>query len=310
MSLSGILPVNKPEGLRSTTCVQKIRSILGRRVKTGHGGTLDSTASGLLLVLVGQCTRLSNFVMDLPKCYETEVTFGASTDTDDGSGQITARAPWEHITDDAIDSALCGFMGWRMQSPPAISAVHVDGTRAHELARDGRAVIPQPKPVCFRRITRLSSIDASGRVNFRVECRKGTYIRSFARDLGERLGSRAHVSKLVRLSSGPFSAQMAKSSDELFEMPRTALADEFISFDKLRKMFECYEADRASYDRLSHGQSIMLKGLKRGGGTSIISSGKVIVASDKIFSICTPSRCGGTLELSPAVNILINGGGE
>lgn len=312
MSLSGILPVNKPEGLRSTTCVQKIRSILGRRVKTGHGGTLDSTASGLLLVLVGQCTRLSGFVMDLPKCYETEVAFGASTDTDDGSGQITARAPWEHITNSSIDSALCGFMGWRMQSPPAVSAVHVAGVRSHELARKGMSVVPQPKPVCFLDIARISSIDGSGCVKFRVLCRKGTYIRSFARDLGIRLGSLAHVNTLARISSGPFKAYSSRGAAELFDMPRDVLARELVTFARLREMFECYEADSAAYERLSHGQSVMLSELARGGGGFAvpISGGKVIVASNRIFSICTPERSRGTLELSPAVNIIINGGSE
>ena len=142
MSVSGILPVNKPEGLRSTDCVQKIRSILGRSLKVGHGGTLDSTASGLLVILVGQATRLSNFVMELPKVYEAEVALGRGTTTDDASGETTERAPWGHVTDSALDSALCAFFGWRMQRPPAVSAVHVGGERAHAIARSGRSVLP------------------------------------------------------------------------------------------------------------------------------------------------------------------------
>ena len=201
MPISGIVPVNKPEGLRSTDCVQKLRHIFGRKTKIGHGGTLDSTASGLLLVLVGQATRLSNFVMDLPKRYEAEIEFGSATTTDDASGEVTERASWEHIDDAIIDGALCSFMGWRMQSPPAVSAVHIDGERAHTLARSGRAVVPDPKPVCFLNITRLSTIDEKGLVRFRIDCRKGTYIRSFARDLGVRLGTFAHVKSLKRVSS-------------------------------------------------------------------------------------------------------------
>ena len=103
MPLSGIHPLNKPAGLRSTYCVQRVRGILGKKIKTGHGGTLDSTASGLLLVLVGQATRLSNFVMEMPKRYAAELAFGAATSTDDMSGAVPARAPWEHITDELID---------------------------------------------------------------------------------------------------------------------------------------------------------------------------------------------------------------
>lgn len=310
MSLSGILPLNKPEGLRSTYCVQKVRGILGRKVKTGHGGTLDSTASGLLLVLAGQATRLSNFVMALPKRYEAEITFGAATSTDDASGEVTARASWAHISDELIDRELCGFMGWRMQSPPAVSAVHIDGERAHLLARGGRAVIPEAKPVCFVRISRLSPLDGNGRLRLRVDCHKGTYIRSFARDLGERLGSLAHVSRLTRVSSGPFSIDGAKDAEALFEMSRAELARELIPVGGLYGMFPGYEADDDSFERLSHGRPVPLKGLKRrplpGGAPS---AGRLIVASEKIFSICAARRHAGTFELAPEVNIIIQGGG-
>ena len=223
---SGILPVNKPVGLRSTDCVQKIRRALWRGAKIGHGGTLDSTASGVLIVLIGQATRLSNFIMSMPKTYETVVTFGTRTSTDDASGEAVESAPFGHITDEMIDSALCGFMGWRMQSPPAVSAVHIGGERAHVLARGGREVTPEPKPVCFSKITRMSGIDGEGRVSFRVDCRKGTYIRSFARDLGARLGSAAHVSALARTACGPFRMEAAKGAEELFAMTAEEFARE------------------------------------------------------------------------------------
>ncbi|MCD8164560.1 MAG: tRNA pseudouridine(55) synthase TruB [Synergistaceae bacterium] len=310
MLLSGILPLNKPAGLRSTYCVQRVRGILGKKIKTGHGGTLDSTASGLLLVLVGQATRLSNFVMELPKRYEAEIAFGAATSTDDMSGEVTARAPWRHITDELIDSALCGFMGWRMQSPPAVSAVHIDGERAHALARGGMAVIPEAKPVCFTKISRLSPLDDNGRVKLRVDCRKGTYVRSFARDLGERLGSLAHIISLVRVSSGPFSIERAKEAEVLFEMSREELAAELIPAASLCELFPGYDADGDSFERLSHGQKITLAGLKR---RPLIQTaplaGRLVVASEKIFSICAVSPCGVTFELAPEVNIIIQGGG-
>lgn len=310
MSLSGILPLNKPAGLRSTYCVQRVRGILGKKIKTGHGGTLDSTASGLLLVLVGQATRLSNFVMEMPKRYEAEIAFGAATSTDDMSGEVTARAPWEHITDEMIDSALCGFMGWRMQSPPAVSAVHIEGERAYALARGGRAVIPEAKPVCFVKISRISSLDGNGRVRMCVDCRKGTYIRSFARDLGERLGSLAHIASLARISSGPFSITKAKGAEALFEMSREELAAELIPVTGLCELFPGYEADGDSFERLSHGQRITLAGLKRRPLVQTAPlAGRLVVASERIFSICSSSPCGGTFVLSPEVNIIIQGGG-
>lgn len=311
MSVSGILPVNKPEGLRSTDCVQKIRSILGRSLKVGHGGTLDSTASGLLVILVGQATRLSNFVMELPKVYEAEVALGRGTTTDDASGETTERAPWGHVTDSALDSALCAFFGWRMQRPPAVSAVHVGGERAHAIARSGRSVLPEAKPVCFLDIARLTPLDENGRVRFRVSCRRGTYVRSFARDLGGLLGTAAHLSGLIRLSSGPFSADKAKPAAELFEMTREELAAEMIPTPALRRIFPSYEADRGAYEKLSHGQKISLLGLKRRlPHLAQPLRGRVIVASEKIFSICAEARRGGSWELAPEVNILIEGDGE
>ncbi|MBR4400376.1 MAG: tRNA pseudouridine(55) synthase TruB [Synergistes sp.] len=308
MPVPGILPVNKPEGIRSTDCVGSIRRILGRKIKTGHGGTLDSTASGVLVILAGQATRLSNFVMELPKVYEAEVAFGSATSTDDASGDIIERLPWEHVTDAALDSALCAFFGWRMQRPPAVSAVHIEGTRAHMLARSGQAALPDAKPVCFLDIARVSRIDENGKVNLRVACRKGTYIRSFARDLGRRLGTAAHISRLTRVSSGPFGIDRAPRAEEVFSMSREELSAALIPVASLCDIFPCYEADGRSFESLSHGQRISLEGLKR--RLPLLPHplrGRVIVASDKIFSICSAHRKGGSWELAPEVNILAEG---
>ncbi|MDO4988443.1 MAG: tRNA pseudouridine(55) synthase TruB [Synergistes sp.] len=306
MSISGILPINKPEGMRSTYCVQKVRGILGKKTKTGHGGTLDSTASGLLLLLIGQATRLSNFVMSMPKCYEAEVTFGTETSTDDASGDITAKADWKHITENVADSALCGFLGWRMQSPPAVSAVHIDGKRAHTLARSGSAIVPDAKPVHFIGISRTSAIDGEGRVNFRINCCKGTYIRSFARDLGRALGSAAHVSKLKRVSCGIFDLNTAKDAEKIFAMTQDDAVAEIVPMTSLWKKFPCFAADGAAFDSLSHGRETSLSSLgKYTVPQSFALNGKIISASEKIFSICTHRKSGGTFLLAPEVNIIM-----
>ena len=308
---SGILPVNKPVGLRSTDCVQKIRRALWRGAKIGHGGTLDSTASGVLIVLIGQATRLSNFIMSMPKTYETVVTFGTRTSTDDASGEAVESAPFGHITDEMIDSALCGFMGWRMQSPPAVSAVHIGGERAHVLARGGREVTPEPKPVCFSKITRMSGIDGEGRVSFRVDCRKGTYIRSFARDLGARLGSAGHVSALARTACGPFRMEAAKGAEELFAMTAEELAHEVTPVPELETPCAAYEADAAAYAALSCGRPVALSALTRlSFGAEPRPDSPAVIKSNKIFSICRAAKKGGTLELSPDVNIILSGGLE
>lgn len=309
MQLSGILPVNKPVGLRSTQCVQEIRRILGKGVKTGHGGTLDSTASGLLLILIGSATRLSNFIMEMPKSYEAEISFGMQTSTDDASGDVIYSAPFGHITDAAIDSALCGFMGWTMQAPPAVSAVHIGGERAHSLARGGRAVTPEAKPVYISSVVRISSVDDNGKVRIRVNCRKGTYIRSFARDLGRTLGSAAHVSALERLSSGPFSSSSAKDARDLFGLGAAEIVSLIKPFSTLYGLIPTYEAGAAAYEALRNGRGVRLSELRRlsiGAASSGIA--KFVVASEKIFSICTAAANGGSLGLSPEVNIMIQGG--
>lgn len=311
MPVSGILPVNKSVGLRSTDCVQKIRRTLGRGAKVGHGGTLDSTASGLLVILIGQATRLSNFIMSMTKRYETTVAFGERTSTDDAEGEVLERAPWRHITNDAIDSALCGFMGWCMQSPPAVSAVHVNGTRAHVLARGGLKFQPDAKPVFFSDITRTSDLDEDGRVSFSVLCRRGTYIRSFARDLGERLGSAAHVASLKRCACGSFIAERAKTDAELFQMKKDELTREIIPIQSLELPCASYAADSEAFAALSCGRSVALSSLARiSFGAEPCCGSPAVVKSDGLFSICRISPSGGTLALLPETNIFLPGGFE
>ena len=309
MSECGILPVDKPAGLRSTDCVQRLRRILGRKTKIGHGGTLDSTASGLLLILVGQATRLSNFIMGLPKCYEAGLLFGTQTDTDDASGEVIKRASFEHLNDAKIESSLCGFMGFRMQRPPAVSAVHVDGTRAHALARGGAAVIPEAKAVCFSRIERLTDLNSDGRVDFRIRCRKGTYIRSFARDLGEALGTVAHICALRRTESGPFRVGEAKEASLLFEMDRESLLRELRPIETLLSSAASYEAGEGAALRLRRGQSVVLSSLKRISLPAVSGNREIVVTADGLFSICSAEIEGATLGLKPDVNLIADGGG-
>ena len=306
MQLTGLLPLNKPYGMRSTQCVELARRILGRKIKVGHGGTLDSTASGLLVLLVGGATRLSSFVMEMPKCYETTVQLGCETTTDDASGEpIGTAADWHGVTAQCLDSALVGFMGWRMQAPPKISAVHVNGERAHRLARDGMEVELAEKPVYFADIKRISGISEDGMVTFNVHCRKGTYIRSFARDLGRKLSCGAHVHILKRLSIGPFKLENCKRADDLFNMKREDLVREILPVSSLCVSSPCYLPDLSQSKRLSNGLSLQLKDLRRMNfGRHAMAFEHVLLSSDELFSICGYSLAGGSLELVPAVNII------
>ncbi|MCE5200928.1 MAG: tRNA pseudouridine(55) synthase TruB [Synergistaceae bacterium] len=309
MLLTGFLPLNKPVGMRSTRCVEMVRSILGRKIKVGHGGTLDSTASGLLVLLVGQCTRLSNFVMEMPKCYGTVVSLGSETSTDDASGEILCANEWRHVTESSIDTALCGFMGWRMQAPPKISAVHVDGERAHNLTRSGQDIELAEKPVYFAMVRRTGPISPNGEVPFMIRCRKGTYIRSFARDLGRALGCGAHVLQLERLSVGPFDITACRNAEELSGISSEELAGEILPLSSLCGTVPMYKADAAGGRRLSNGQGVSLSSLDRVCyGGFISASNSIIVTSEGIFSVCSAAAAGGTICLMPAVNIISDGG--
>ena len=305
MSANGILAVDKPVGTRSTDCVQKLRRIFGKKIKTGHAGTLDSTASGLLLILVGQATRLSEFLMGLPKRYEGTVTFGSETDTDDASGEAIRTAPWRHITQSEVERALCGFLGCRMQSPPSVSAVHINGERAHHLARSGLKILPAAKPVIFTDIKITSPLNAEGSVTFEIGCRRGTYIRSFARDLGQILGSAAHLSALRRSASGPFTVEKAFPAEKLYAMNSEELTSCLLPVESLCKSSASYRADEIQAEKLINGLPVKLSSLQR---ISLpVHSGdteKIIVTARSLFSICRKRKTAGSFELRPAVNLI------
>ncbi len=207
----GILLLHKPLGVRSTSCVSLVKRLGGGKLKVGHAGTLDSTAEGLLAILLGKATRLSRYIMHFPKKYAVTVQFGVVTSTDDASGEILARhfLPSPDDLEARVDRILPSFLGTRMQRPPAISAVHVEGKRAHALARSGENPHIEAKPVSFYSLRRTSRADAEGRISFEVLCSKGTYIRSFARDMGEKLSLGGHSAALCRQSIGTWTLRDA-----------------------------------------------------------------------------------------------------
>lgn len=301
---TGLLLLNKPTDMRSTKCVELVRNKLGRKTKVGHGGTLDSTASGLLIILVGAATRLSNFVMDMQKSYETVACLGVETSTDDASGEIISRRGRENINENDIDMVLPSFFGWRMQAPPDVSAVHIDGRRAHELARGGLEVHIEEKPVFFTSAARTSGISDEGKVSFCINCRKGTYIRSFVRDLGQLLGCGAHVTELKRIRCGPFELENAVDASLLEGISKEDLTKEILPPESACPAATSYVCRQEETERLINGQHISLHRLKRENFSKYSSmSGNIIVRSEKIFSICKFKDQGNSYELLPAVNI-------
>jgi tRNA pseudouridine55 synthase len=302
--LTGFLAVNKPVGLRSTQCVEMVRAVLGKDIKTGHGGTLDSTAAGVLVLLIGAATRLSSFVMEMPKQYETVIQLGSETSTDDASGELTVSKEWHNVDETVMDLALCSFMGWRMQAPPSVSAVHVEGKRAHEIARSGHNVTVAAKPVFFGSVRRNSSISAEGQVSFVIGCHKGTYIRSFARDLGRMLGTAAHVIKLKRTQVGPFIIDNCVDANAILPGNRNEMINKILPVETLCVAVPTYGANDILIKRLANGQAVSASALKRiNFGKYAVETSKIIVASQSLFSICESCNIDGQMEFSPVVNI-------
>lgn len=200
MALDGILNIDKATGMTSHDVVARVRKLTHQR-RVGHAGTLDPAASGVLPVCLGQATRVVEYLGDLGKAYRATLRFGAVTDTYDAEGQVVRTAPVS-LTLPEIEAALPAFLGDIQQVPPIYSALKRGGRPLYELARAGEAVEVAPRPV---HIDALSIVAwNSPDLVLDVECGKGTYIRSLAYDLGERLGPGAHLAALVRTRSGPF----------------------------------------------------------------------------------------------------------
>lgn len=209
-----VMVLDKPYRWTSADAVRKIKFSLKRlyhrgNIKVGHAGTLDPLATGVLLICVGKATKVSKALQSERKEYEAEVTFGATTPSFDLEHGVDAVYPWEHITPEAVASALKSMEGEQMQLPPVYSAKYVDGTRAYEKARQGENVELKAARVHIYG-TRIIEYSAPV-LKVAVECSKGTYIRAFARDLGTALGSGAHLTALMRTASGGFSVENALS---------------------------------------------------------------------------------------------------
>ena len=211
--LEGILPLDKPPGPTSHDIVAAARRALRIR-RIGHTGTLDPFASGLLLLCLGNATRLAEYLTALPKSYTATLRLGAATDTDDSQGTVIATSgAWSDLSPAQVTAALAAQVGTISQTPPRYSAKKVDGERMYAVARRGGDVSPRPVEVQILRIEiqRVALPD----VEFEIDCSSGTYIRSVARDVGEALGVGGHLTRLRRTRIGQYSIDAALSLAQL-----------------------------------------------------------------------------------------------
>jgi tRNA pseudouridine55 synthase len=230
---SGVLLVDKEPGMTSHDVVAIARRSLGIK-KIGHCGTLDPAATGLLMLVVGRATKIQDLLMSEDKEYVGTVTLGVTTSTQDAEGETEAETEVPDLSRAEIDAAFAAYLGEFEQIPPMVSAIKKDGVPLYKLARKGKVVQRDPRPVYVTRYT-IDRIEVP-EVDFTVNCSKGFYVRTYAHDIGEKLGCGGHLSALRRTRSGKFNLERAVSVQQLKEGERGDLLASMVSLAEISLM--------------------------------------------------------------------------
>lgn len=272
-AVSGLLIVDKPQGITSHDVVSRTRRLAHTR-RVGHAGTLDPMATGVLVLGINKATRLLTWITDHSKRYEAQVRFGVETTTEDAEGEVTSAKGCEGLGNEEIEAILSRFRGTISQIPSAVSAIKVNGKRAYARVRAGEDVKLEPREV------EISLLEAQGQprshrveyalegkstdvdcvdLNVVVECSAGTYIRALARDLGNALGCGAHLISLRRTRVGEFSIDSAHTLQSLDEAAKLSGGEAPLPLTSLseaaREMFPCLLLSEAEAGAFSHGQA-------------------------------------------------------
>jgi tRNA pseudouridine55 synthase len=256
----GALLVDKPVGVSSNFVLQRVKKSLEAR-KAGHAGTLDPLASGLLIALFGEATKFAGLLLESEKEYAATLKLGETTSTGDAEGQILQSRPVA-VTAAEIEHTLGRFRGEIEQVPPMHSALKRDGVPLYKLARKGETVDREPRRV---RILELELVDFKPPlVGLRVRCSKGTYVRTLAEDIGEALGTGAHLAGLRRTGSGRFRVEDAISPAALDAMALPQRRARLLPVDSLLSQLPRVELDAASEARLRNGQALEMAALPEG----------------------------------------------
>jgi tRNA pseudouridine55 synthase len=210
--MEGILLVDKPRDHTSHDVVARLRGKLKMK-RIGHAGTLDPMATGLLVILIGKATKVSQYLVSLDKEYEGTIELGKVTDTQDADGEVMATKPVPELTETEVVTSIRTFLGDQYQMPPMYSAIKIAGQPLYKAARKGEEIEREP------RFIRVMSWDllrfASPQIDFRLRCTKGTYVRTLAHDLGAKIGCGAHLSALRRTATDKFSVTQALTLDQI-----------------------------------------------------------------------------------------------
>jgi tRNA pseudouridine55 synthase len=248
----GILVLDKPHGPTSSACIQKIKRQL-KQPKIGHAGTLDPMATGVLVVLLGQATKLASYLSQGGKTYQGTLELGWETDTYDIQGTVTRTASWKQISAEQVHREIMHWNMLKEQIVPPYSAAKHRGKALYSLARSGRDVPVKIKPVTIDQVQVLHV--ELPRVSFRIHCSVGTYVRSLAHSLGKRLGCGAVLTSLVREESAPFTVQQAHSLDHMLADP-DGFADKIIPLEESLPTWPKLHTSKTQAEQIQNGARI------------------------------------------------------
>ena len=259
--VSGVLLIDKPQGMTSQQVVSKVKYLLKSDVddskKAGHTGTLDPMATGLLPICLGEATKFSHYQLDAIKSYQAIIKLGEQTDTGDAEGQIIATIPVPHVTQAMLQSVTEQFLGEIMQVPPMYSALKKDGKKLYELAREGIEVERAARPLTIYQLSLTPLSDQQ--LQLTVTCSKGTYVRVLAEDIAKALGTLGHLTALRRIQTGDFEIANAIPLADFAALDVAARFDKLLAVDACVHSLPSLLLDDSQSKRIRQGQRLNVK---------------------------------------------------
>nr|WP_313091293.1 tRNA pseudouridine(55) synthase TruB [Moraxella sp. CTOTU48268] len=259
--VSGVLLIDKPQGMTSQQVVSKVKYLLKSDVhdskKAGHTGTLDPMATGLLPICLGEATKFSHYQLDAIKSYQAIIKLGEQTDTGDAEGQIIATSPVPHVTQAMLQSVTAQFLGEIMQVPPMYSALKKDGKKLYELAREGIEVERAARPLIIYELSLTPLSDQQ--LQLTVTCSKGTYVRVLAEDIAKALGTLGYLTALRRIRTGDFDIANAITLADFAALDVAARFDKLLAVDACVHSLPSLVLDDSQSKRIQQGQRLNVK---------------------------------------------------
>ena len=259
--VSGVLLIDKPQGMTSQQVVSKVKYLLKSDVhdskKAGHTGTLDPMATGLLPICLGEATKFSHYQLDAVKSYQAIIKLGEQTDTGDAEGEIITTIPVPHVTQAMLQSVTEQFLGEIMQEPPMYSALKKDGKKLYELAREGIEVERAARPLTIYQLSLTPLSDQQ--LQLTVTCSKGTYVRVLAEDIAKALGTLGHLTALRRIQTGDFEIANAITLADFAALDVAARFDKLLAVDACVHSLPSLVLDDNQSKRIRQGQRLNVK---------------------------------------------------